>query len=88
MVATSVNAARGVEALRRLRELVEQHGNAEQLARLDRVMGGPVPAPNRAPVECAVYQAEALVILFEMVAELAAAVPKRRGRKPKAKQAS
>ena len=91
MVATSVNATRGVEALTRVRDLVGEHGSPEQMERLTQIMGGAVPAPNRLPIEHAVYTSEALAILFEIVGqqaqaldELAAkqAAPKRRGRKP------
>jgi hypothetical protein len=81
MVATSVNNLRTIEALRRVREIIEEHGSTEQLDRLDRIAGGRVPAPNRAPVEFATYQTEALVALFEMVAEIKEAQqPRPRGR--------
>ena len=84
MVATSVNVHRGIDALSRVRELVEEHGTNEQRERLSRIMGGAIPAPNRAPVEHAVYTSEALAILFEIVGELKeASKPKRRGRPPK-----
>ena len=95
MVATSINATRRVEALSRVRDLVEEHGTVEQQERLNRIMGGPVPAPNRLPIEHAVYTSEALAILFEIVLKQgealrdltartrsAQATPKRRGRKP------
>jgi hypothetical protein len=88
MVATSINAARGLEALTRVRDFVEEYGTDEQKERLTRIMGGPVPAPNRSPIENAAYQAEALAILFEMVGDLAeASKPKRRGR-PRKQDAS
>ena len=81
MVATSINAARGLEALTRVRDLVEEHGTDEQKERLSRIMGGPVPAPNRSPIENATYQSEALAVLFEMVIEMKEANrPRRRGR--------
>ena len=92
MVATSVNVHRGIDALSRVRDLVEEHGTDEQKERLSRIMGGAIPAANRAPIEHAVYTSEALLILFEIVVEqgealreLAAkqaeATPKRKGRK-------
>jgi hypothetical protein len=85
MVATSINAARGLEALTRVRDLVKECGTEEQMDRLTRIMGGMIPAPNRAPVENAVYISEALAILFEMVAEIKEAQKSRpRGRPPKA----
>jgi hypothetical protein len=81
MVATSVNNLRTIEALRRVREIVEEHATDEQKQRLDRISGGRVPAPNRNPVEHTTYQSEALAVLFEMVAELkAASAPRPRGR--------
>jgi hypothetical protein len=81
VVATSVNRLRGIEALRRVRDLVEEHGTDEQLDRLDRIMGGRVPAPNRAPVEYATYLTEAVAIAFEMIAEIKEAhKPRPRGR--------
>ena len=84
MTATTVNAQRATEALAKVRALVEEHGSAEQQERLTRIMGGPVPTPNRLPIETATYQAEALSILFELFGEhLAASAPKRRGRPPK-----
>jgi hypothetical protein len=84
MVATSVNILRTIEALRRVREIIEEHGRTEQLDRLDRIAGGRVPAPNRAPVEFATYQAEASLIALELIFELKAAnTPRRRGRPPK-----
>jgi hypothetical protein len=84
MVATSVNNMRGIEALTRMRDLVEEHGTDEQKERLTRIMGGSVPAPNRAPIEHAVYTSEALTILFEMVIHMKeASKPKKRGRPPK-----
>ena len=87
MVATSVNNQRGLDALKRVRDLVEEHGTDEQLERLDRIMGGTVPAPNRALVEHPTYQGEALVILFELIAEIKEAQkPRPRGRPRKAER--
>jgi hypothetical protein len=89
VVATTVNATRAHEALKRVRELVEGHASAEQLARLDRIDGGRIPSPMKRSVEFSTYQAEALVILAEMFAELKAAnTPRRRGRPPKADNAA
>ena len=89
MVATSINAARGIEALSRVRDLVEEHGTDEQRERLTRIAGGAVPAPNRLPIENATYQSEALAVLFEMVIEMKEANrPRRRGRPPKDRQPS
>jgi hypothetical protein len=91
VVATSVNATRAHEALKRVRDLLEEHGSAEQLGRLDRIDGGRIPSPMRRQVEFATFQAEALAVLFEMVAELKAAnTPRKRGRprKDTAKQTS
>jgi hypothetical protein len=84
LVATSVNAERSVEALRRVRNFVQEHGSDEQKERLEAIQGGIIPAPSRDSISHAAYQAEALVILFEMVGELKAANrPRPRGRPPK-----
>jgi hypothetical protein len=81
MVATRLNNTRAYDALTRVRELVEQCGTDEQKERLDRIMGGHVPAPGNRPIEHATYQAEGLAILFEMVGPLVeASKPRRRGR--------
>jgi hypothetical protein len=81
MVATNINSQRGTEALKQVRELLEEHGTDEQRQRLDRIMGGRMPSPSRAPIECSVYLAEALAVLFEMVAEIKEAQkPRPRGR--------
>jgi hypothetical protein len=81
VVATSVNNTRAYDALRHVRDLLEEHGTDEQKERLDRIMGGAVPAPRNRPIEHATYQSEALAILFEMVCPLVeASKPKRRGR--------
>jgi hypothetical protein len=81
MTATIVNAQRATEALTKVRDIVAEHGTAEQQERLTRIMGGPVPTPNRLPVEHATYQAEALAVLFEMVAgHIEASKPRPRGR--------
>ncbi len=87
MVGTSVNNRRAYEALTQVKALVAEHGTDGQKERLNRIMGGPVPVPSRAPIEHATYQSEALVILFEMVCPLAeASKPKKRGRPPKPRQ--
>jgi hypothetical protein len=87
VVATAITSRRGVEALNRVREIVEEHGTDEQKKRLDRIMGGRAPAPNRAPVEHAAYQAEALCVLYELFAEhIEQAKPRPRGRPPKSKE--
>ncbi len=87
MTAGSVNNRRAYDALLRVRDLVEQYGTAEHRERLRRIMGGAVPAPNRAPVELEAFQSEALVILFEMVGGLIeASKPQPRGR-PRKKSA-
>jgi hypothetical protein len=81
VVATSINAERSVEALKRVRDLVSEHGSAEQQERLTRIMGGIVPAPNRNRIEHDVYTVEALAIALELFAELKEANrPKKRGR--------
>jgi hypothetical protein len=81
VVATSINAERSVEALRRIRNFVQEHGSDEQQARLDAIQGGIIPAPSRDPISHAAYQAEALVIALEMVGELKEAnKPRPRGR--------
>jgi hypothetical protein len=81
VVSVSVNRRRAIEALREVRDLVEEHGTNEQLERLDKIMGSQVPAPNRFPVEFTTYQTEALLIAFEVFAELKAAnAPRPRGR--------
>jgi hypothetical protein len=86
VVATSVTATKAITALERVRGVVEQYGTEEQRARLHEVMGGSVPAPNRAPIEHSAYVSEALAILAEMVVELKeTTAPKKRGRPPKAK---
>jgi hypothetical protein len=83
MVATSVNNERAQAALMRVRDIVEEYGNNEQKERLNRIQGGPVPAPRNYHVEHETYQSEALAVLFEMVGELLEANrPKKRGRKP------
>ena len=87
MVATTVNATRGRDALQRVREVVEEHGTDEQLARLDRIDGGRVPGPMKRPVEFGTYQAEALLVLVEMLVEMKAAnAPRPRGRPRKDSQ--
>ena len=81
MVATNELHKRALAGLTRIRGIVEEHGNDEHKERLDRIMGGPIPAPNRRPTEFMLYQTEALVILFEMFAEMKAASARRpRGR--------
>jgi hypothetical protein len=81
VVATSINNQRAHEALQRVRDLVSEHGSAEQLARLDRIDGGRVPNPSKRPVEFAAYQAEGLTIALEIIVELkAASAPRKRGR--------
>jgi hypothetical protein len=88
MVATSVNNTRAYDALTRVRDLVEERGTGEQKERLNRIVGGPVPAPRNRPIEHAAYQAEGLAILFEMVGPLVeASKPRRRGR-PRKQEAS
>ena len=85
MTATTVNAERATGALAKVRDIVAEHGSDEQRERLDRVMGGSVPTPNRLPVEHATYQAEALSILFEMfAAHVEESKPRPRGRPRKA----
>ena len=89
MVATSINNRRAHDALQRVRDLVEEHGTDEHKERLDRIDGGRVPSPIRKPAEFGTYQAEALVVLFEMVAELKAAnTPRKRGRPRKSKESA
>lgn len=89
MVAVSINNLRAHEALLRVKDLVEAHATDEQRQRLDRIAGGRVPSPTKAPVEFATYQSEALVILFEMVAEIKEAQkPRPRGRPRKADSAA
>jgi hypothetical protein len=89
MVATSVNAARGAEALRRITAHVEEHGTTEQLDRLNRITGGRAPAPNKQPVEFSVYLAEALAIALELHDEhLEESKPRPRGRPKKRAEAA
>jgi hypothetical protein len=89
VVATTVNNQRAVDALRRVRDLVEEHGTDEHKERLSRVMGGAVPVPSRMPLQFATYQSEALVIVFEMIAELIeASKPRPRGRPRKSGKAA
>jgi hypothetical protein len=64
-----------------VRAVIEEYGTPEQLERLDKIKGGVIPSPARAPVEHAVYQSEALCVLAEMVAEIKEAQkPRPRGR--------
>jgi hypothetical protein len=90
MVAIETHHERSTLALMRIRDIVEAHGNDEQKERLARIMGRDeyqgkilVPSPKFA-AEFATFQAEAIVILFELVAELKeASKPRPRGRPPK-----
>jgi hypothetical protein len=81
VVATSINATRAHEALRRVRDLVSEHGSAEQLDRLDRIDGGRIPSPMKKPVEFGTYTSEALVVAFEIFGEhIEQSKPRPRGR--------
>jgi hypothetical protein len=70
VVATIINAQRATEALKTVRAVVEQHGTDEHRQRLDRIAGGRAPSAMKEPLETATYQAEALVIAFELIAEI------------------
>ena len=81
MVATSINNQRAHQALEQVRDLIAEHGSAEQLDRLDRIDGGRIPSPMKRPVEHAACQSEGLLVLAEMLAEMKAAnAPRPRGR--------
>jgi hypothetical protein len=88
MASRETIARRQVSALETICDVVAKHdpGAVEQLQHL--TPGGTIPHTVKQPDAFAVYLVESLAVLARKVDELADATPKRRGRKPKAKQAS
>jgi hypothetical protein len=81
VVARGITSEKGTAALQRLHDLVEEHGTDAQRQKLDKIAGGRVPSPARAPLEFEVYLAEALVAAFEIFGEhIEQSKPRPRGR--------